>query len=93
MRGRDWAVNRKQEVADFSNPAGSRPLNFVVAPGVGIRSTVLAEGYDVFDGTSMATPHVVGVVALMLSANPSLTAAQVETILTGTATGGLSYAA
>jgi subtilisin family serine protease len=85
------AVNRKQEVADFSNPAGNRPLNFVVAPGVGIRSTILGEGYDVFDGTSMATPHVVGVVALMLSANPSLTAAQVEAILTGTATGGLSY--
>ena len=86
------AVNRKRALADFSNPAGDRPLNFVVAPGVGIRSTVLGEGYDVFDGTSMATPHVAGIVALMLSANPRLTAIQVEKILTSTATGGLSYA-
>jgi subtilisin family serine protease len=36
-------------------------------------------------GTSMATPHVVGVVALMLQKNPGLTAGQVETILEGTA--------
>jgi subtilisin family serine protease len=87
------ATNRRREVADFSNPAGKRPLDFVVAPGVDIRSTVLADGYDLFDGTSMATPHVVGVVALMLSANPSLTPTQVEDILTATATtNGLSYA-
>lgn len=86
------AVNRKRAIANFSNPAGDRPLSFVVAPGVGVRSTVLGEGYDIFDGTSMATPHVAGVVALMLSANPSLTAIQVEKILTATATGRLSYA-
>lgn len=86
------AIDRNRALADFSNPAGNRPLNFVVAPGVGIRSTVLGESYDVLDGTSMATPHVAGIVALMLSANPSLTATQVEKILTATATGRLSYA-
>jgi subtilisin family serine protease len=86
------AVNRKSEIADFSNPAGNRPLPFVVAPGVGIRSTITGERYDTFDGTSMATPHVAGVVALMLSANPTLTAAQVTAILTTTTTEGLSYA-
>jgi subtilisin family serine protease len=64
----------------------------VVAPGVGIRSTITGERYDTFDGTSMATPHVAGVVALMLSANPTLTAAQVTAILTTTTTEGLSYA-
>jgi subtilisin family serine protease len=86
------AIDRKRTLADFSNPAGNRPLNFVVAPGVKIRSTVLGAEYDVWDGTSMATPHVAGVVALMLSANPRLTAAQVEKILTSTATTRLSYA-
>jgi subtilisin len=86
------AVNRQRAIADFSNPAGDRPLRFVVAPGVRIRSTVLGEGYSVLDGTSMATPCVAGVVALMLNANASLTATQVEEIVTTTATRGLTYA-
>jgi serine protease len=41
--------------------------------------------YAYYQGTSMATPHVAGVVALMLSLNPNLTPAQVETILKQTA--------
>ena len=41
--------------------------------------------YASFDGTSMATPHVAGVVALIRSANKKLTPAQVRQILTSTA--------
>ena len=42
--------------------------------------------WSAFNGTSMAAPHVTGIVALILQANPNLTAAQVKTILETTAT-------
>lgn len=54
----------------------------VSAPGHQIRSTwptdLIAEGYHTISGTSMATPHATGVVALMLSANPALTVDEVR---------------
>ena len=51
----------------------------VAAPGVLVRSARLDSGYVSFSGTSMAGPHVAGLVALIISANPSL-AGQVEII-------------
>jgi subtilisin family serine protease len=51
----------------------------VSAPGVNVRSSVPGGGYELKSGTSMAGPHVAGLVALMISANPDL-AGQVDTI-------------
>jgi hypothetical protein len=79
------AVDRTNRMANFSNKASIPPLDYVVAPGVDIYSTTPGNTYSSFNGTSMATPHVAGVAALMLSANPNLTAAEVESILTQTA--------
>ncbi|MEP6794115.1 MAG: S8 family peptidase, partial [Saprospiraceae bacterium] len=44
----------------------------VSAPGVHVRSVDLGGGYVRSSGTSMAGPHVVGLIALMISANPAL---------------------
>ncbi len=79
------AVNRNNQMPGFSNKAGTTQLDYVVAPGVNVYSTWMGNSYQFSSGTSMASPYVAGVAALILSANPNLSAAQVETILTSTA--------
>jgi subtilisin family serine protease len=79
------AVDKNNSMADFSNRAGMNPLTYVTAPGVGVYSTVSGNQYASYSGTSMAAPHVAGVVALMLSASPNLTDAQVRQIVSETA--------
>ncbi|MCX4026369.1 S8 family peptidase [Endozoicomonas sp. SM1973] len=44
-----------------------------------------SDNYEFYQGTSMAAPHVAGVVALMYSVNPDITPSQVKSILTDTA--------
>lgn len=76
------AVDSSSTVASFSNRAGtSSALKYVTAPGVQVLSTVpsaypgatisTAGAFAAFDGTSMATPHVAGVVALALGTVPN----------------------
>lgn len=80
------AVDSSKTMASFSNRAGSdSSMQYVVAPGVGVYSALPGNTYASWNGTSMASPHVAGVAALILSANPNLTAAQVERIITETA--------
>lgn len=85
------AVDAQRRVAEFSSrgpvPGGVGKPD-VLAPGVGVVSAMPGGGYAALDGTSMATPQVAGVVALMWSANPALIGdlARTRQILRDTAT-------
>jgi serine protease AprX len=56
----------------------------ICAPGVQITSSITGGGFAALSGTSMATPHVSAVVALVLQKNPALTPAMVKKLLENT---------
>jgi hypothetical protein len=68
------ASDENGNAASFSNYGNKVD---VAAPGVNIYSTV-ESGYAMKSGTSMATPHVVGLAGLLYSMNPDFTAKQVK---------------
>jgi len=86
------AVDKTKVIAPFSSvgpgsgrlsPGSTRRITKpeVGAPGVDIVSSVLGGGFGSLSGTSMATPHVAGVAALLLEKQDDLTPMQVKKLL------------
>ncbi|MGJ4932157.1 S8 family serine peptidase [Bradyrhizobium sp. HKCCYLS2038] len=74
----DDSFHAQQALDGFRSSDGYFPAKFscfgpeidVCAPGVGIVSSLPADGFGAWDGTSMATPHVTGLAALVLAHHP-----------------------
>ncbi|HVM56777.1 MAG TPA: S8 family serine peptidase [Gaiellaceae bacterium] len=76
------------EIASFSS-GGPTPISLqmkpdVTAPGEGILSSIPPNNWDVWDGTSMATPHVAGAAALLKQRHPAWTVEQIKSALEST---------
>jgi serine protease len=75
----------------LSQQDGTALLEYLQASTTATEATVVSSftpgesGYEAWDGTSMATPHVSGVAALLWSVNPSLTNVDIRNALTSTA--------
>jgi thermitase len=75
------ATDDRDQRASFSNANSDVEI---AAPGVGVWSTYLGGSYIALDGTSMATPHVSGVAAVVFAQTPGASAATVRSRLTST---------
>ena len=88
--GTEWTyVNEPTIVATGVDVVSTRAVTNLVANGADADLAVIEPQhlpfYTMISGTSMATPHVAGIVALMLEANPALSPAEVKDILQRTA--------
>jgi subtilisin family serine protease len=70
------ATDDRDALASFSN-FGATTVD-LAAPGVNILSTLPSNRYGIYSGTSMATPHVAGVAALIKSQHPTLSDEQLK---------------
>jgi subtilisin len=87
------AMDRNKVVADFSSSQRFlRPLDplvpDLVGPGVDVISAKPGGGFQSMDGTSMATPHIAGLAALLFQAKPSATPDEVEKAIYDSCEGG-----
>ncbi len=73
------ALDRNDQLTSFSN-YGAKTVH-IAAPGKDILSTWLDNGFRESSGTSMATPVVAGVAALVLSRNPNISVDELRKLL------------
>ncbi len=73
------ATNNRDQLSNFSN-FGAKSVH-VGAPGEDIMSTFLNGEYQIFSGTSMATPYVTGLIGLLKANDPSLTWKQLKNLV------------
>lgn len=69
-----------------AGPDSLRVKPEVSAPGVNVRSASGTSGFRVLSGTSMASPHVAGAIALLRQAAPNVTGTELKYLLMSTAT-------
>ncbi|MCH2044955.1 MAG: S8 family peptidase [Saprospiraceae bacterium] len=77
------AIDEELNLASFSNYVQNVNMG-IAAPGVNIYSTIPNNTYEYFNGTSMATPYVAGLIGIMKSIKPNMTTKEAYKLLNST---------